>query len=1002
MAKKPKNIDAYDHENSRLNTPTAELSGIAEAMEATAPMKPASYKRAYPLAEGKTRERDADFDPQIIWDGAELKLTDAQIDQLIKKGRVELGHAQLTWRGKDTQDWSDLVVNIPPIYVQEKIHPQAIIAELKRATLERKDAKAVDAGEAPPDLFAESFAPLDPEATTEFYQHDVDWANRLILGDSLQVMASLAERERLRGKVQCIYFDPPYGIKFNSNWQVSTMSRDVKDGKLDSTTREPEQMKAFRDTWKDGIHSYLTYLRDRMTVARDLLTESGSIFVQIGDENVHRVRAVMDEVFGETNFVTQISVSKTTGQSDTVLSSVADYIIWFAKKKNLMKGRSLFDLKELGGAGASKYTSVQLSDYCRTTVSRYVSMHGELPKDSNPFRLGDVTSTRPTGAGDLRSFEAYGRQFSPGKRTFTTDKVGLNKLLKSDRLVPSKKTLSYVRYIKDFPVLSRNNIWTDIGGIQSRADPKVYVVQTGNEMIARCILMSTDPGDLVLDPTCGSGTTATVAEQWGRRWVTIDTSRVALALARTRIMSARYPYYHLVDSVEGRAAEMKITGKPLPEVKTHGDIRQGFVYERAPHITLKSIANNAEIDIIWESAEETLKPLREAMTEKLPAGWLEAYRAEQNYDVEVGPEIQEWEIPRDCPDGWPADLHKDFREQRIARQTKIDESIARAADVEMLYDRPIEDKSKVRVAGPFTVESLSPHRIVPMDDQEDEILEGLNPTQRARRESPLVDDVDYVNVILENLRTHGAQQGNKDERIDFVDVVNWNGTNLHAEGVFIEMSDSGEEVQRRVGIQIGPEYGSLRRADIAAAAREAHEAGYDMLLSCAFAFDAHASDLNKLGPLRILKAKMNPDLHMAEDLKNTGTGNLFLIIGEPDIADPVVGPDGRLTVELRGMDVFVPRTGEIRSNELKDIAAWFIDTDYDEESFFVRHAYFLGGGSSDPYKSLKTALKAEIDREAWSTLYRNVSRPFDRPKNGRIAIKVINHFGDEVMRVMSV
>ena len=531
---------------------------------------------------------------------------------------------------------------------------------------------------------------------------------------------------------------------------------------------------------------------------------------------------------------------------------------------------------------------------------------------------------------------------------------------------------------------------------------KRYVVQTAEKVIERCVLMATDPGDLVLDPTCGSGTTATVAEQWGRRWVTIDTSRVALALARTRIMSARYPYYHLADSPEGRDAEMKLTGKPLPDVKTHGDIRHGFVYERVPHITLKSIANNAEIDIIWESAEETLKPLREAMTAKLPSGWLEAYRAEQNYDVEVSPEIEEWEIPRDCPEGWPADLHKQFWDLRIERQTKIDESIARAADVEMLYDRPIEDKTKVRVAGPFTVESLPPHRIVPMDDQEDEILEGLNPTQQARRESPLVDDVDYVNVILENLRSHGAQQGNKDERIDFIDVVNWNGVNLHAEGVFIEINEKGEEVQRRVGIQIGPEDGSLRRADIAAAAREAHEAGYDMLLSCAFAFDTHASDLNKLGPLRILKAKMNPDLHMAEDLKNTGTGNLFLIIGEPDIADPVVGPDGRLTVELRGMDVFVPRTGAIRSNELKDIAAWFIDTDYDEESFFVRHAYFLGGGSSDPYKSLKTALKAEIDQEAWSTLYRNVSRPFDRPKNGRIAVKVINHFGDEVMRVMSV
>jgi len=995
MAKKPKSIDAYDHENSRLNTPTAELSGIAEAMEATAPMKPVRYERDYPIAEGVTRDRDTDFDPQIIWDGAELKLTDDQIQQLIKTGRVELGHAQLTWRGKDTQDWSDLVVNIPPIYVQEKIHPQAIIAELKRATLERKDAAKVDAGEAPTDLFAESFAPLDPEATTEFYQHDVDWTNRLILGDSLQVMASLAERERLRGKVQCIYFDPPYGIKFNSNWQVSTRSRDVKDGKLVSATREPEQMKAFRDTWKDGIHSYLTYLRDRMTVARDLLTESGSIFVQIGDENVHRVRALMDEVFGEANFISQISVKKTSVQTDAALPSVLDHIVWFAKRKASHKFRTPYLSKEIGDPGARQYKWV------RTETGDLDRIKDQTKSDFNLLsRPDNLTSSHEYSRG--KEYVPFrGKSYHPNNRYWSTSPETIQRLGRSSRLHAGGRTLSYVRFLSDFPVAPLLNVWTDTG-TGGYGDDKHYVVQTTTKIVQRCVLMTTDPGDLVLDPTCGSGTTATVAEQWGRRWITIDTSRVALALARTRLMSARYPYYHLKDSPDGRVEEMKLTGKVLPEALTRNDIAQGFVYERAPRIMMKSFVNAAEADIIWESAEETLKPLREAITGKLPSGWLDAHREKQNYDVEVEPEIEEWEIPRDCPEGWPADLHKDFWDQRIARQTKIDESIARAADVEMLYDRPIEDKTKVRVAGPFTVESLSPHRIVPMDDQEDEILEGLNPTQRARRESPLVDDVDYVNVILENLRTHGAQQGNKDERIDFVDVVNWNGTSLHAEGVFIEMSESGEEVQRRVGIQIGPEYGSLRRADIAAAAREAHEAGYDMLLSCAFAFDAHASDLNKLGPLRILKAKMNPDLHMAEDLKNTGTGNLFLIIGEPDIADPIVLPDGRLQIELRGMDVFVPKTGQIRSNELKDIAAWFIDTDYNEESFFVRHAYFLGGGSSDPYKSLKTALKAEIDREAWETLYKNVSRPFERPKTGRIAVKVINHFGDEVMRVMSV
>lgn len=967
--KSPKGIDAYDHDDAtRLNTPTAELSGIAEAMEEGAPMAPVRYARDYPLAEGVSRDRDGDFDPQIIWDGAKLSLTDEQIAHLLEHGTIELGHAQLSWRGKDQQDWSDLVVNVPPIYVQETVKPEAIIAQLKRATEDRREKKAIADGDTAPDLFADVDTQLPPDAVTEFYQHDVDWKNRLILGDSLQVMASLAERERLRGKVQCIYFDPPYGIKFNSNWQVSTQSRDVKDGRLDSVTREPEQVKAFRDTWKDGIHSYLTYLRDRLTVARDLLTDSGSIFVQIGDENVHRVRALMDEVFGEENFVVTIVVRKKAAQKGSFIEETNDFIHFYAKDKDRTKYHHLYNLRK---ADADKEFSSDLTG-------------------------GGVYATQ------VFSFSHHGKHFRPSRsNSWKTSLAGITRLKLADRIRTLAKQARYRRFNRDFPFTLLTNTWMDTGGATNRR----YVVETAEKIIQRCILMTTDPGDLVLDPTCGSGTTATVAEQWGRRWVTIDTSRVALALARTRIMSARYPYYHLADTPAGRAAEMKLTGKTLPDVPTHGDIRQGFVYERAPHITLKSIANNADIDTIWERYEEELAPLREAMTAQLPDGWLEAYRAEQNYDVNVGPAIEEWEIPRDLMSGWPKDLHENFWKLRIDRQTKIDESIAQAADVEMLYDRPVEDKTKVRVAGPFTVESLSPHRIVPLDDQEDDILEALGPVERARRESSLVDDVDYVNVILENLRTHGAQSGNKDEKIDFVDVINWNGVNLHAEGVFIEDASDAPgdgEIQRRVGIQIGPEYGSLRRADVAAAAREAQEAGFDMLLSCAFAFDAHASDLTRLGPLRILKVKMNPDLHMADDLKNTGSGNLFLIVGEPDIADPIRLDDGRIQIELRGMDVFVPRTGEIRSNELKDIAAWFIDTDYDEESFFVRHAYFLGGGSSDPYKSLKTALKAEIDKEAWDTLYRNTSRPFERPKTGRIAVKVINHFGDEVMRVMSV
>jgi adenine-specific DNA-methyltransferase len=523
--------------------------------------------------------------------------------------------------------------------------------------------------------------------------------------------------------------------------------------------------------------------------------------------------------------------------------------------------------------------------------------------------------------------------------------------------------------------------------------------------------MATDPGDLVLDPTCGSGTTAVVAEQWGRRWITIDTSRVALALARARVMGAKYPYYLLTDSKEGRLKEAELTGKPPVNGETHADIRQGFVCDRAPHVTLKSIANNAEIDVIWDEFQAKLEPLRCELNAALGKKW------------------ESWEIPRELPESAKAakktvgldvgvksvgvavvttenyqvsveesrarDLHAKWWEQRIARQKKIDESIARKADVELLYDRPYEDKSRVRVAGPFTVESLSPHRVVPSD--EDELMEELEAAEgrRKRRLPKGTDDLnDFTAMILEHLETSGVQQAKKADRITFTSIAGWPGTWIAAEGRFLE-----GETEKRAAIFIGPEFGTVSRADVTAAAREALDARFDALIACGFNFEAHTSELNKLGPLPILKAKMNPELHMSDELKNTGAGNLFVVFGEPDIKWEF-NADGEIVVEVLGVDVFDPRTGEVRASGKGDIAAWFIDTDYDEESFFVRHAYFMG--ANDPYKSLKTALKAEIDEEAWATLYRDKSRPFPRPDTRRFAVKVINHFGDEVMKVFAV
>ena len=539
-------------------------------------------------------------------------------------------------------------------------------------------------------------------------------------------------------------------------------------------------------------------------------------------------------------------------------------------------------------------------------------------------------------------------------------------------------SVRYVRCLDDFAANLRTNLWLDIGGVQSRTDPKIYVVQTATEAIQRCILMTTDPGDLVLDPTCGSGTTAYAGEQVGRRWITIDTSRVALALARTRIMGARYPFYLLADSKEGQAKEAEVTRTAPKTSPTYGNIRQGFVYERVPHIKLKSIADNAEIDVIYEEHQAMLEPLRLALNKALKTQW------------------QEWEIPREADAKWSEaakKFHTDWWKQRIARQQAIDASIAAKAEFEYLYDRPYEDKKKVRVAGPFTVESLLPHRVLGVDENDALIDPGVQaPTGRHAR--------DFASLILDNLRVAGVQQAHKADKITFTALAPWPGQWVCAEGRYLEGDDSaGGGVEKRAGIFIGPEFGTVSRPDLVTAAREAGDAGFDVLIACAFNYDAHSTDFSKLGRIAVLKARMNADLHMAEDLKNTGHGNLFVIFGEPDISISDA-PGGQVQIKVNGVDVFHPNTGEIRSHGAEGIACWFIDTDYNEESFFMRHAYFLG--ASDPYKSLKNTLKAEINPEAWQSLHSDTSRPFDKPSSGRIAVKVINHLGDEVMKVFRV
>ncbi|MCP5327642.1 MAG: site-specific DNA-methyltransferase [Sinobacteraceae bacterium] len=966
-----KQVETLTHKGAkRRNIPTAELQSAAQRAEELQPFEPVVYQRRHPLPQGAERPRDKDFDPQLVWKGTRVHLTPEQIKDAAAKGYVDISDAQLVWRGKDQQDWSDLVVTAPPLYIQEKIHPKAIIDDLARRT---KDAREAGAG-GMADLFHD-FNGIDPEAKTEFYAHDQNWSNRFILGDSLQIMASLAEREGLRGQVQCIYFDPPYGMKFKSNWQVSTRDREMSDQEeMEEITREPEQVQAFRDTWKDGIHSYLTYLRDRLSAARDLLRESGSLFLQIGDLNVHRVRALLDEVFGHENFVSQISVRKTATPS-SYLDDNHYFVLWYARNHEQMKFRKLYrpkPMEEWVSETRGGSWGVTLDDMDRPLTSEERREPSLIPQNGLVYALSKTTSSG--AAKDPQPFPYRGATFFPaGNSHWKTTLDGMRRVDRAGRLEARGGPPWFKKYHVDSPFKRMTNVWEDTSG---KSTTRIYVVQTEERVVERCILMTSDPGDLVLDPTCGSGTTAFVSEELGRRWITTDTSRVALALARSRVMSAVYPFYVLTDSKEGRLKEADITGKAPVDSVTGGDIRQGFVYNRVPYVTLKSIANNAEIDVIWEDFQATLEPLRHDLNAALGKKW------------------EEWGVPREAVSAWPdkaKKAHATWWEQRIARQRKIDDSIAKKADVALLYDRPYEDKGRIRVAGPFTVESLSPHRVVPSSESS-HVADAAGSTFRLPKGTEQL--ADFTTMILDHLKTSGVQQAKKADRIAFTAISGWPGTWVAAEGKFIE-----GEAEKRAAIFIGPEFGTVSRADLTAAAREALDARFDALIACGFNFEAHTSELNKIGPLPILKAKMNPELHMSDELKNTGAGNLFVVFGEPDIKWDF-NADGEIVVEVLGVDVFDPKTGDVRASGKDDIAAWFIDTDYNEESFFVRHAYFMG--ANDPYKSLKTALKAEIDEDAWATLYRDKSRPFPRPETGRFAVKVINHFGDEVMKVFAV
>lgn len=847
-------IDSIKHkEAKRAHIPSREEAGFEDA----SPTVQGKKATAYPLNPVVHRGQD----PELFW-----------LNKYGNDDREEL-----------------LKVDIRSLYRHEHISPEMLINRLYTAKeSEAAQRSLFDTNE----LFGNALDVEELDKPATYYNHHDGWSNRVIQGDSLLVMASLLEREGMAGKVQCIYFDPPYGIKYGGNWQMKLNNRDMKDGNDEHLSGEPEQIKAFRDTWEFGIHSYLSYLRDRLLVAKELLTESGSCFIQIGDVNVHLVRNLMDEMFGSENYVGLITVKKTAAQTDKYISSSCDYVLWYGKDFNKVKYHQLYLDKEEGSQQASQYRWAELTDGTRKRLTQLTQQ--ELNQGYRLFRPDNITSSHEYSEGKA-AIEFEGRTYLPGSRYWSTSPLGFERLKKLRRIIAVGNTLSYVRFLDDFPCSPILNVWTDTG-TGGYGDDRYYVVQTTTKIIQRCILMTTDPGDLVLDPTCGSGTTAYVAEQWGRRWITVDTSRIALNIAKTRLMTATFLYYKLHD-------------------ETGGDIRQGFIYKTVPHITLKSLANDEP------------------------------------------------------------------------------------ADNETLYDQPLEDKKRLRVAGPFTVETLQSFEPVSPEclDMPDEVDASL-----------------FEERIFAHLKSAGVKNGDKGEQAVFVRVERLNSGYLHAEGFF--NSASGE---KKAYIHIGPKFGTVAKQAVNEAVKECRTRGdADWLIVLGFSFESNiegASVSTSMGSFRVDKVRMHDDLMQDGLLKKDKKAASFMTIGEPDIK--LHRKESTVQVEIQGLDIYDPIKDVLNPRNIHDIAYWMIDDNYDGSNFIVRQLFFCGGdkdefkkwqkGLSDMAKQSTKAraektLRIELDDEAFDRLYGHLSHPIEvKQKGHKIAVRVISQFGEESTKVIA-
>ena len=918
--------------------------------------------------------------------------------------REAVAHYQpwLEWAGKREQHekgWFE--VDPVALHIHERVSAQAIVRTAMREDVQR-------------DLFADPEQPY--QQAVQFYRHSVDWANRLILGDSLQVMSSLARRENLAGKVQMIYMDPPYGIKFASNFQAELGKRGMKDSDAD-LTREAEMIKAYRDTWVMGVHSYLAYLRDRLLVARELLVESGSLFVQISEENIHAVRELLDEVFGSSNFCSQLTFKKTTGAGSPsgttdLPPSILDTLLWYAKDRSALKYRRLFRTRVAGEDGATQYQFVQHSSGLRTGLD-------DVPVRNCRVFAHDNLTSQSSGDTTIFPVDIGGAELFPGKGGWKTNRVGMSRLQGAYRLMPVGSTLRFVRFFNDFDQIPRTNLWDDTVTSGFAAEKK-YVVQTNPRVIERCMLMTTDPGDLVFDPTCGSGTTAAVAEQWGRRWITVDTSRVAVSIARQRLLTSKFEHFRTKGGGDGPSENPG----------------SGFKYRIVPHITLKSIAQNTNLDPIFARhqpildaalgacnvALELVTPaLREKLATKLRAKPKREITDADRRRWRLPPENRDrsaaakkaatvdldaagwyhWEVPFDTDSDWPKpiqDTVSAYREAWRAKMDEVDACIAANADQEELVDQPEIVKGVVRVSGPFTVEGVRPEELSLAE-------EGLfDPTPNEFDDEPGAMDPRIVNLqayltkMVSSLRGDGVTfLGNNRRKFARVEPLfeTATGSVIHAEGVWEEGDTSGPAT---VGVSFGPQYGPVTASQVEDAIRSARR--YDELVVAGFSFDAEASAAIQESAhpkLRIHQAYIRPDMNPGMDglLKETPGSQLFTVFGQPEV-DVRKTKDGYWICELSGVDIYDPVENTVRSSGAEKVAAWFLDQDYDGRCFCITQAFFP---NQDAWEKLAKALKGSADPEAFDAFKETVSIPFPIGRHKRIAVKVIDPRGNEVMAI---